>query len=186
MFFLWFLDTSKLVKKTRFRFIFQLVSQYIEIGGRTQKVHTLSFSHHKSLIIQIVSRLRTKTTSAFYFTGIKQNTPNCPVDIVFDFNPSSAYYSYSEGSKDCASLAKVNIPFFLDKLGPKYEEVTVLAHEAYPGHHLEVSHTTWFHRNMISFSLYRIVVVRLIETIFIFSCILQFFDENLEDIFHQL
>lgn len=86
----------------------------------------------------ILSQLRTKINSAFNLTGKKQIVPLCPLGIEFDFNPATSYYSYWEGTKDCKSLAKVNIPFFLDRMGPTYEERTVLAHESYPGHHLEV------------------------------------------------
>ena len=89
-------------------------------------------------LLQIVTRLRTKLTAAFYLTGKKRITPICPLKMAFDYNPTSAYYSYAEGAKNCSYLAVVRIPFFLDRLGPKYEEVTVMGHESTPGHHLEV------------------------------------------------
>lgn len=34
------------------------------------------------------------------------------------------------------------MPFFLDKPGPKYETVSLAAHEARPGHHTQVSAET--------------------------------------------
>jgi uncharacterized protein (DUF885 family) len=68
----------------------------------------------------------------------KQILPKCKVEVHFDFSPANPYHSYSEGDKACTHLAEISIPFFLDRLGPKYEEMTVMAHESYPGHHLEV------------------------------------------------
>ena len=86
-----------------------------------------------------INRLRKKVHSAFYVKGEKQIQPACEVEVEFDFSPANPYHSYSEGSKKCTTeLAKIHIPFFLEKPGPMYEEMTVMAHESYPGHHLEV------------------------------------------------
>lgn len=58
--------------------------------------------------------------------------------MAFDYTPANAFYSYGEGNVKCSSLAKIYIPFFLERPGPKYDELSVMAHETYPGHHLEV------------------------------------------------
>jgi uncharacterized protein (DUF885 family) len=63
----------------------------------------------------------------------------CKVKVEFDFSPANPYHSYREGNVGCSHLAEISIPFFLERPGPKYEETTVMAHESYPGHHLEVS-----------------------------------------------
>lgn len=76
--------------------------------------------------------------SAFYVKGEKKILPVCNVTVAFDFSPVIPYHSYSEGDEKCSYLAKILIPFFLKRPGPRYEEITVMAHEAYPGHHLEV------------------------------------------------
>ena len=69
--------------------------------------------------------------------GDKRILPVCKVRVRFDFSPANPYHSYSEGFS-CAYPAEINIPFFLERPGPKYEEIPVMAHESYPGHHLEV------------------------------------------------
>lgn len=88
--------------------------------------------------VQKVSELKKKVQSAFYVEGDKRILPTCKLKIEFDFSPANPYHSYKEGTADCSRLAVMNIPFFLERPGPKYEEVTVMAHESYPGHHLEV------------------------------------------------
>ena len=74
--------------------------------------------------------------------------PVCKVKVRFDFSPVNPYHSYGEGDSDCTYLAEINIPFFLERPGPKYEEITVMAHESYPGHHLEVSGIKYFHSHI--------------------------------------
>ena len=85
-----------------------------------------------------MSFLEPKTIPMFYFTGDKATTPSCPVDLQPDLNPSSGAQSYSESDADCTLSASYNIPFFLDNLGPKFQEWSVNAHEARPGHHTQV------------------------------------------------
>ena len=85
-----------------------------------------------------MSLLEPKTIPLFYFTGDKATTPSCPVDLQPDMNPSSGAQSYSHSDVDCTRSAKYNIPFFLDNLGPKFQEWSVNAHEARPGHHTQV------------------------------------------------
>ena len=78
------------------------------------------------------------TVDMFHFSGSKYTTPNCPVDLAPNFNPSSGAQSYGRSTKDCSRNSYYNIPFFLDRPGPKYEEWSVNAHEARPGHHTQV------------------------------------------------
>jgi uncharacterized protein (DUF885 family) len=86
-----------------------------------------------------MAALDAKTISLFHFAGKKHTTPNCPVRLVPDFNPSIASQGYTPSDHLCSHAAEYAIPFFLKKPGPKYEEWTVCAHETRPGHHLQVS-----------------------------------------------
>lgn len=87
---------------------------------------------------QVMSMLDPHTVNMFHFSGPKYTTPNCPVDMAPNFNPSSGAQSYRRSTKDCSQNSYYNIPFFLDRPGPKYEEWSVNAHEARPGHHTQV------------------------------------------------
>ena len=80
-----------------------------------------------------------KTSQMFYFTGKKHTTPNCPLEIVPDFNPSAGVPSYLKSDSKCSRNAKYFIPFFLERPGPRYMQWSVNAHEARPGHHTQVS-----------------------------------------------
>ena len=82
-----------------------------------------------------------ETADLFYFTGPYHSTPNCPIKLDIDFNPSSGVPFYQSSDKNCSRTASYNIPFFLGKPGPRYEAVTLAAHEARPGHHTQVSRT---------------------------------------------
>lgn len=79
-----------------------------------------------------------KTVGMFYFTGPKHTTPNCPIDLLPDLNPSSGAQSYENSDIHCSSNAIYNIPFFLENLGPRFSEWSVNAHESRPGHHTQV------------------------------------------------
>ena len=79
------------------------------------------------------------TADFFYFTGKLHTTPNCPVKLDGDFNPSSGAASYSDGGgASCSKPCTYWIPFFLEYLGPEFAEVSTTAHEARPGHHTQV------------------------------------------------
>ena len=80
-----------------------------------------------------------KITDMFYFAGDKHSTPNCPVELRPDLNPSSGIQSYDASDSMCTKPAHYNIPFFLDRLGPRFSEWSVNAHEARPGHHIQVT-----------------------------------------------
>ena len=79
-----------------------------------------------------------KTVGMFYFTGPEHTTPNCPIDLIPDLNPSSGAQSYEGSDRYCSRNALYNIPFFLENLGPRFSEWSVNAHEARPGHHTQV------------------------------------------------
>ena len=78
------------------------------------------------------------TVDLFYFTGDQHSTPNCPVKLRIDFNPSQGAQSYDSSDANCTTPCYYNIPFFLENLGPKFSEYSVNAHEARPGHHTQV------------------------------------------------
>lgn len=78
------------------------------------------------------------TVDFFYFTGDRHSTPNCPVKLQIDFNPSQGAQSYDSSDGNCTFPCRYNIPFFLENLGPKFSEYSVNAHEARPGHHTQV------------------------------------------------
>ncbi|KAK3726833.1 hypothetical protein QZH41_005371, partial [Actinostola sp. cb2023] len=85
-----------------------------------------------------MSLLDPKTINMFYFTGAKHTTPNCPVELKPNLNPSSGAQSYSSSNKACTYSASYYIPFFLERLGPNFSEWSINAHEARPGHHTQV------------------------------------------------
>lgn len=89
-------------------------------------------------LFQVMSMLYPKVTGMFHFAGDKHSTPNCPVALRPDLNPSSGIQSYDGSDPMCLTPAHYNIPFFLDRLGPKFSEWNVNAHEARPGHHIQV------------------------------------------------
>ena len=84
-----------------------------------------------------MSFIAPKTVPMFHFTGDKATTPACPVDVQPNLNSSSTVQSYQSSDADCKESAKFKIPFFA--LMPTYEEWSVNAHEAMPGHHLQVN-----------------------------------------------
>ena len=87
---------------------------------------------------QTASMLAPKLISMFYHTGGKITTPNCPMEIRPNFNPSYAVQSFKNSGAGCQTPAYMNIPFFLNNYGPKYEEWTTVAHEGWPGHHTQL------------------------------------------------
>lgn len=101
----------------------------------------LLFSFIHFYLFQVMSMLDPKTFDMFYFTGSKHTTPNCPIDLKPDLNPSSGAQSYEGSDVDCSRNALYNIPFFLENLGPRFSEWSVNAHEARPGHHTQVRKT---------------------------------------------
>lgn len=91
-----------------------------------------------SLGSAVLSDLAPKTNHMFHFTGKDQSTPNCPVQLVANFNPGTGSQSYQSSDKHCTGTAKYRLPFYLKDMGPKYNAISVGAHEARPGHHTQV------------------------------------------------
>jgi len=89
----------------------------------------------------VMSMLYPKITDMFHFAGDKHSTPNCPVELRPDLNPSSGIQSYDGSDPMCLKPAHYNIPFFLAKLGPKFSEWSINSHEARPGHHIQIQGT---------------------------------------------
>lgn len=87
-----------------------------------------------------MATLYPKTINLFHFTGPYQSTPNCPVELVPNFNPSSAAPTFQESNPQCSRPSIYSIPFFLQRPGPKNEEWTINAHEASPGHYTQVGY----------------------------------------------
>lgn len=75
--------------------------------------------------------------SAFYFTGSKRTTPSCPLKLDINYAQKDGVPKYSVSSRSCADPASYSLPFFVDRMGPKFMEWTVTGHEAFPGHHLQ-------------------------------------------------
>ena len=98
-----------------------------------------------------------KITDMFYFAGDKHSTPNCPVELRPDLNPSSGIQSYDGSDSMCTKPAHYNIPFFLDRLGPRFSEWSVNAHEARPGHHIQVTISKFTFVVVVFFSRYAFV-----------------------------
>lgn len=92
------------------------------------------FDHSK----QIMATLDYETAGLFHVTGPYKSTPSCPIKLDYDFNPSSGVPFYSPSDSNCSKVASYNMPFFLAKPGPRYESVTLAAHEGRPGHHTQV------------------------------------------------
>ncbi|KAK3733245.1 hypothetical protein QZH41_011089, partial [Actinostola sp. cb2023] len=87
---------------------------------------------------KIMSLLDGETVNMFYFTGSKHTTPNCPITPVANFNPNMGVPSYRSNVPSCLGPARYQIPFFLSRPGPKFNQMSVNSHEARPGHHTQV------------------------------------------------
>lgn len=86
----------------------------------------------------VLSTLHPKIRGFFYETGNRTSTPNCPVKVVAKFNPSSGSQSYSSAGSGCSRPCYYYLPFYLTPHGPRYNAISVAAHEARPGHHTQV------------------------------------------------
>lgn len=85
-----------------------------------------------------LSQLEPKLLRMFHWPlGPRKTTPVCPVEVAINFTPSTSAQSYTSSSRSCSQPAWFRMPFFLDRMGPKYSEWTTSAHEARPGHHLQ-------------------------------------------------
>ena len=90
------------------------------------------------LVLAVLSSLAPKTNHMFHHTGKQQSTPNCPVLLVANFNPGTGSQSYSSSGKSCSRASHYRLPFYLKDMGPRYNAISVGAHEARPGHHTQV------------------------------------------------
>ena len=90
--------------------------------------------------IAVLSDLAPKTNHMFHFTGKYRSTPNCPVQLVANFNPGTGSQSYRSSDRGCTKPAMYRLPFYLKDMGPRYNAISVGAHEARPGHHTQVRH----------------------------------------------
>ena len=107
------------------------------------KLESLADSYFMIFFItQILATLDYETAGLFHFTGPYHSTPNCPIKLEPDFNPSSGVPFYMESDDECSKVASYNMPFFLQRPGPRYESITLAAHEARPGHHTQVRSRT--------------------------------------------
>lgn len=85
-----------------------------------------------------LSQIEPKLLQMFHWPlGPRKTTPVCPVAIAVNFMPTSSAQTYTTSYRTCKKPAFFRIPFFLDRMGPKYSEWTTSAHEARPGHHLQ-------------------------------------------------
>ena len=105
----------------------------------SEVIYQMTFSRF-FLGIAVLSELAPKTNHMFHFTGKHQSTPNCPVQLVANFNPGTGSQSYSSSDKNCTKPARYRLPFYLKDMGPRYNAISVGAHEARPGHHTQVRH----------------------------------------------
>lgn len=96
------------------------------------------------LITQVLATLDYESTGLFHFTGLYHSTPNCPIKLELDFNPSGVA-SYKRSDYRCSKPASFNVPFFVERPGPRYELITLAAHEGRPGHHTQVTSEVYFH-----------------------------------------
>lgn len=115
-----------------------------------------------------MATLDPKTIDMFHFTGSYQSTPNCPVELIPNFNPSSAAPTFQESDSVCSKPPVYTIPFFMQRPGPKNEEWTINAHEARPGHYTQVGYVN--KRNIPRFLSFPLCSPNFIEEINFVSC----------------
>ena len=79
-----------------------------------------------------------KLTPFFHFTGDKVTVPSCPIEMWPHYNPSNGAMYFQRSDADCKNPTYFGLPFFLEKYGPKFQEWSVIGHEARPGHHIQM------------------------------------------------
>ena len=87
---------------------------------------------------ETMSKLAPKLIPLFFHTGEKITIPNCPIDMLVNFNPSSGAQFFQGTSKKCTKPANFGLPFYLKDHGPRFSEWSVTAHESWPGHHTQI------------------------------------------------
>lgn len=74
----------------------------------------------------------------FYFTGEKKTVPNCPIALKVIYSPLETTISHLASDAKCSHPTELGLPFFLDKYGPRYQEWSIIGHEARPGHSFQL------------------------------------------------
>ena len=92
----------------------------------------------KATCRETMSMLAPKLIPLFYHTGEKITVPNCPIEMLANFNPSSGAQFFQGTRKECTKSAFFGLPFFLKNHGPRFSEWSVTAHESWPGHHTQI------------------------------------------------
>ncbi|XP_031569347.1 uncharacterized protein LOC116303878, partial [Actinia tenebrosa] len=87
---------------------------------------------------EVMGLLYPKITKLFYFAGEKNTAPNCPVEMLPHYNPSNGAQFFRQSDSQCSKPTYFGLPFFLKDYGPVFQEWSVTAHEARPGHHTQV------------------------------------------------
>ena len=87
---------------------------------------------------ETMSMLSPKLIPLFYHTGDKITFPNCPIEMLPSFNPSSGAQFFLRTGEACTKPARFGLPFFLENHGPRFSEWSVTAHESWPGHHTQI------------------------------------------------
>ena len=87
---------------------------------------------------ETMSMLSPKLIPLFYHTGDKITFPNCPIEMLPSFNPSSGAQFFQSTGAACTKPARFGLPFFLENHGPRFSEWSVTAHESWPGHHTQI------------------------------------------------
>ena len=89
-------------------------------------------------IMGVMGMILPKITPFFYFSGRKITAANCPVATQPHFNPSQGTMFFKPSDSKCSKPSYFVLPFFLGDYGPKYQEWSVIGHEARPGHHTQM------------------------------------------------
>ena len=74
----------------------------------------------------------------FHFTGEKVTVPNCPIEVRPHFNPTLNSMFYEQSDAECSRPSVFAVPFFWEKYGPKFQEWSIVGHEARPGHYFQI------------------------------------------------
>lgn len=107
--------------------------------ARFKQVLPLEHSNVNFIFVAaILATLSPKTNHMFHQTGKMRSTPSCPVQLVANFNPGTGSQSYKASGKSCSRPSHYRLPFYLKDMGPRYNAISVAAHEARPGHHTQV------------------------------------------------
>ena len=82
--------------------------------------------------------LAPKLVPLFHHVGKKNTMPNCPIQVIANFNPSAGVQVFFEPEGTCRRPAYYALPLFLNNYGPKFTQWIMIAHETWPGHHTQL------------------------------------------------